>query len=55
MTVFVHVYAFSRCFYPKRLINEDITMQLTSKLTISYMEGKLVTSQALSEVTGVTV
>jgi len=31
------VYAFS--FYPKRLTNEDITLQLTSKLTISYVEG----------------
>ena len=33
------VYAFSRRFYPKRLKNEDITLQLTSKLTISYIEG----------------
>ena len=25
-------------FFPKRLTNEDITLQLTSKLTISYTE-----------------
>jgi len=36
---YVYVYAFSRHFYPKRLTNEDITLQLTSKLTISYIEG----------------
>ena len=36
----VYVYEFGRCFYPKRLTNEDITLQLTSKLTISYIEGK---------------
>ena len=34
------VYAFSRRFYPKRLTNEDMKLQLTSKLTISYIEGK---------------
>ena len=34
------VYAFSRRFYPKQLTNEDITSQLKSKLTISYIEGK---------------
>jgi len=27
------------CFYPKQLTNEDITLQLASKLTISYIEG----------------
>jgi len=36
---FVYVSAFSRRFYPKRLTNEDITMQLASKLTIGYIEG----------------
>ena len=36
--VYVYVYVFSRCFYPKRLTNEDITLQLTSKLTINYIE-----------------
>jgi len=35
----VYVYAFGRHFYSKQLTNEDITLQLTSKLTISYMEG----------------
>jgi len=35
----VYVYAFSRRFYPKRLTNEDIPLQLTSKLTISYIDG----------------
>ena len=49
----VYVYAFTRPFYPKRLTNEDITLQLTSKLTISYVKGN--PSQTLSEVTGVTV
>jgi len=34
----VYVYAFSRRFYPNRLTNEDITLQLTSKLTINYIE-----------------
>ena len=38
--LYVHVYAFSRRFYPKRLTYENITLQLTSKLTISYIEGK---------------
>ena len=37
--VYVNVSAFSRRFYPKRLTNEDTTLQLTSKLTISYVEG----------------
>ena len=32
----VYVYAFSRRFYPKWLTNEEITLQLTSKLTTSY-------------------
>jgi len=36
----LYVYVFSRRFYPKPLANEDITMQLRSKLTISYIEGK---------------
>ena len=36
----IYVYAFSRRFNPKQLTNEDITLQLTSKLTISYIEGK---------------
>jgi len=35
----VYVYAFIRLFYPKPLTNEDITLQLTSKLTICYVEG----------------
>ena len=35
----VYVYAFGRCFNPKQLTNEEITLQLTSKLTISYIEG----------------
>ena len=30
----VYFYAFCRRFYPKRLTYEDITIQLTSKLTI---------------------
>ena len=33
----VYVYVFG--FYPERLTNEDTTLQLTSKLTISYVEG----------------
>jgi len=36
---FVYVYEFDIRFYPKRLTKEAITMQLTSKLTISYIEG----------------
>ena len=35
----VYVSAFSRCFYPKQITNEDIKLQLKSKLTISYIEG----------------
>ena len=37
--VYFYVYAFGRRFYPKRLTNEDITLQLMLKLTISYIEG----------------
>ena len=36
---YVYVYAFSRRFYPKSLTNEDITLKLTSNLTLSYIEG----------------
>jgi len=35
----VYVYAFSRRFYPERLTNEEMTLQLTSKLAMSYVEG----------------
>jgi len=40
LRVFTLCLCIGKRFYPKRLTNEDRTLQLTSKLTISYIEGK---------------
>ena len=46
----INVYAFS--FYPKRLTNEDITLQLTAKLTITLSEAfSIQKSQSKASVT----